>query len=234
MPESAERIFGLSAAEWQAVWLSLRVAVLSVLFSLPLAVLVGWILARLRFFGKPVIDSIVHLPLVLPPVVTGYVLLILFGVQGPIGELLLKWFGWRLVFSTEAVTLATAVMTFPLLVRAVRLAVSAVDPGLEQAARTLGAKPLDRFFSVTLPLMMPGIAAGALTAFAAGLGEFGAVITFAANIPGETQTLPLAIYAALQVPGGETTAARLSMVSFGLALLTLFIADRIAQARASQ
>jgi molybdate transport system permease protein len=171
----------------------------------------------------------VHLPLVLPPVVVGWMLLVLFGVRGPIGAPLEAWFGIRLVFTTEGAALATAVMSFPLIVRAVRLGLEAVDPGLEAAARTLGAGPVDRFVTITLPLMAPGILAGAVTAFAAGLGEFGAVITFASNIPGETQTLPLAIYAATQTPGGEGTAARLAAVSFALAVVGLLLAEAIAR-----
>jgi molybdate transport system permease protein len=218
----------LTPEEWRAVALSLEVALKSILISLPIAILVGWLLGRRRFFGKSVVDAVVHLPFVLPPVVTGYVLLLLFGVKGPLGALLDDWFGVRLAFTTAGATLATAVMTFPLMVRAIRLSAGAVDRGLEEAARTLGAGPIDRFLSITLPLMVPGIAAAAMTAFAAALGEFGAVITFAASIPGETQTLPLAIYGALQTPGGEATAARLSVVSFVLALTALFASERIA------
>ncbi len=225
----ARSFLALSSEEWQAVALSLRVAVCSVLFSLPPAILVGWLLGRNRFLGKSVFDAFVHLPFVLPPVVTGYLLLLVFGVHGPLGGLLNDWFGIRLAFTTAGAVLATAVMTFPLMVRAIRLSAGAVDRKLEDAARTLGARPLDRFFSVTLPLMAPGIAAGAMTAFAAALGEFGAVITFAASIPGETQTLPLAIYGALQSPGGEAVAARLSLVSFALALVALILSERIAR-----
>ena len=222
------RFLTLTPEEWTAVALSLEVALKSILFSLPIAILTGWLLGRRRFFGKSVVDAFIHLPFVLPPVVTGYVLLLLFGVKGPVGALLNDWFGFRFAFTTAGAVLATAVMTFPLMVRAIRLSAGAVDRGLEDAARTLGAGPVDRFLSVTLPLMIPGIAAAAMTAFAAALGEFGAVITFAASIPGETQTLPLAIYGALQVPGGEETAARLSIVSFILALTALFVSERIA------
>lgn len=225
MTEPNSFLAPLSSAEWQAIRLSLQVALASVILGLPLAVLTGWLLGRTRFIGKPLLDALVHLPIVLPPVVIGYLLLLLFGIKGPFGSLLDQWLGVRLVFTTNAVILATIVMTFPLLVRAARLALDAVDPGLEDAARTLGAKPLDRFFSITLPLMGPGIGAGAVTAFAAGLGEFGAVITFAANIPGETQTLPLAIYTAMQSPGGEVAAARLSLVSFALAIIGLIAAE---------
>jgi molybdate transport system permease protein len=228
LTDDARSFLALTPEEWQAVALSLRVAVCSVLFSLPPAILVGWLLGRSRFFGKSVFDAFVHLPFVLPPVVTGYLLLLVFGVRGPVGAALNELFGIRLAFTTSGAILATAVMTFPLMVRAIRLSAGSVDRKLEDAARTLGARPLDRFFSITLPLMAPGVAAGAMTAFAAGLGEFGAVITFAASIPGETQTLPLAIYGALQSPGGEAVAARLSFVSFALALVALFLSERIA------
>jgi molybdate transport system permease protein len=219
----------LAAEEWAAVRLSLEVATRSVLVSLLPAIAVAWLLARGRFPGRLLLDALVHLPLVVPPVVVGWALLMAFGIRGPIGGPLHDWFGIRLVFTTEGAALATAVMSFPLIVRAVRLALEHVDPGLEAAARTLGAGPLDRFLTVTLPLMSPGILAGAVTAFAAGLGEFGAVITFASNIPGETQTLPLAIYAATQTPGGEATAARLAAISFALAVGGLLLAELLAR-----
>ena len=222
-------MLGLGAEEWQAVRLSLEVATRSVAVSLLPAVATAWLLVRGRFPGRMLLDALVHLPLVVPPVVVGWALLMLFGVRGPIGAPLNDWFGIRLVFSTEGAALATAVMSFPLIVRAVRLGLENVDPGLEAAARTLGAGPFDRFVTITLPLMAPGILAGAVTAFAAGLGEFGAVITFASNIPGETQTLPLAIYAATQTPGGESVAARLAFVSFTLAVAGLLLAEVIAR-----
>jgi molybdate transport system permease protein len=219
----------VSAEEWQAVRLSLEVATRSVATSLLPAIGIAWLLARKRFVGRSLLDALVHLPLVVPPVVVGWGLLMLFGVRGPIGAPLNDWFGIRLVFTTDGAALATAVMSFPLIVRAVRLGLENVDPGLEAAARTLGAGPLDRFVTVTLPLMSPGILAGAVTAFAAGLGEFGAVITFASNIPGETQTLPLAIYTATQTPGGDATAARLAAISFGLAMAGLLLAELVAR-----
>jgi molybdate transport system permease protein len=222
-------MLGLGAEEWQAVRLSLEVATRSVAVSLLPAVATAWLLVRGRFPGRMLLDALVHLPLVVPPVVVGWALLMLFGVRGPIGAPLHDWFGIRLVFSTEGAALATAVMSFPLIVRAVRLGLENVDSGLEAAARTLGAGPFDRFVTITLPLMAPGILAGAVTAFAAGLGEFGAVITFASNIPGETQTLPLAIYAATQTPGGEAVAARLAFVSFTLAVAGLLLAEVIAR-----
>ncbi len=203
------------------------VAARAVGFGLPVAILMAWVLTRYRFVGRPVLNALVHLPMVLPPVVTGWLLLILFGVRGPIGILLHDWFGIRLVFTTAGATLACAVMTFPIMVRSVRLSLEAVDGGLEQAARTLGAGWFDRLINITLPLASPGILVGAIVAYATCLGEFGAVITFAASIPGQTQTLPLAIYAALQVPGGEAKAAELSMVSLTLALAGLLLSEWI-------
>jgi len=185
----------------------------------------AWMLSRFRFPGRPLLNALVHLPMVLPPVVTGWLLLLVFGVRGPAGALLLQWFGVRLAFTSAGASLACAAMTFPIMVRAVRLAIEAIDPGLEQAARTLGAGRLDRLVTITLPLAGPGILVGAVVAFATCLGEFGAVITFAASIPGETRTLPLAIYAALQVPGGEAIAARLAAISFALALAGLLVSE---------
>ena len=219
----------LSPDEWEAVRLTLGVSARAVGFALPPAVAMAWLLARVRFPGRSVVNAFAHLPLVLPPVVTGWLLLLLFGLRGPVGSWLHEWFGIRLVFTTAGAALATAVMSFPLMVRAIRLSLEAVDPGLEAAARTLGAGRWDRFATVTLPLMAPGILAGAVVAFAAALGEFGAVITFVSNIPGATQTLPLAIYSALQAPGGEATAAKLSAVSFVLAMAGLSLSELIAR-----
>src|SRR5215469_4033545 len=218
-----------SSAELEALRLSLEVAVRSVGFSLPVAVLVAWVLTRARFPGRILLDAFVHLPLVLPPVAVGYVLLLLFGVRGPIGGWLRRHLGIELAFSTAGAALATAVMTFPLMVRAMRIALESVDRGLEAAARTLGAGPLDRFFTITLPLMLPGILAGVVTAFAAGLGEFGAVITFAANIPGVTRTIPLALYTAIQSPNGDPVALRLAILSLILGLLGLLAAELLAR-----
>jgi molybdate transport system permease protein len=201
------------------------VAARAVGFGLPLAVVTAWLLARCRFPGHGLLNALVHLPLVLPPVVTGWLLLIVFGVRGPIGVLLYDWFGIRLAFTTAGAALACAVMTFPVMIRSIRLSLEAADLGLEQAARTLGAGRLDRLFSITLPLASPGILVGGIVAYATCLGEFGAVITFAANIPGQTQTLPLAIYTALQVPGGESKAAELSLVSLTLALVGLLLSE---------
>jgi molybdate transport system permease protein len=219
----------LTAAELDAIRLSLSIAARSVLVSLPIAILFAWLLARGRWRGKVLLDALVHLPLVLPPVVVGYVLLLLFGVRGPIGQWLDSMFGIRLIFTSSGAALATAVMSFPLMVRAIRISLEGVDGGLEDAARTLGAGPWDRFVSITLPMMLPGILAGAVTAFAAGLGEFGAVITFVSNIPGETRTLPLALYTALQTPGGESLAARLATISFTLGLAGLLASEFIAR-----
>jgi molybdate transport system permease protein len=219
----------MTAAEIDAVRLSLSVALRSVLVSLPFAIAVAWLLARYKPRGRLLLDALVHLPLVLPPVVVGYLLLLVFGMRGPVGSWLYEHFGVQLIFTSAGAALATAVMSFPLMVRAIRISLEGVDPGLEDAARTLGAGPWDRFFTITLPLMLPGILAGAVTAFAAGLGEFGAVITFVSNIPGETRTLPLALYTALQTPGGDALAARLASISFSLGLGGLLVSELIAR-----
>lgn len=218
----------LSPAELDALLLSLKVALRAVAFSLPVAILVAWVLVRARFPGIWLLDALVHVPLVMPPVVVGYVLLLLFGIRGPLGAALYDWFGIRLVFTAAGASVATAVMSFPLMVRAVRLSFEAIDRGLEDAARTLGAGPIDRLVTITLPLALPGILSGAVIAYAASLGEFGAVITFVSNVPGETQTLPLAIYSATQTPGGEAAAARLAAISFGLALAGLILSELLA------
>lgn len=223
----------LSAQEWTAVGLSLKVAFWATLISLPVGVAVAMALARGDFIGKQLLNGLVHLPLILPPVVTGYLLLIAFGRQGAIGSLLERWFDIVLAFRWTGAVLAAAVMAFPLMVRAIRLAIEAVDPKLEQAAATLGANRLWTFTFVTLPLILPGIIAGVVLAFAKAMGEFGATITFVANIPGETQTLPSAVYAFLQVPGGETSAMRLVVVSIIVAIAALavseFVATRVAR-----
>lgn len=219
----------LTPSESEALRLSLGVATRSVVFSLPLAIGIAWLLTRRRFVGRTLLDALVHLPLVLPPVVVGYALLLLFGNRGVIGSWLHSAFGIELVFTRSGAALATAVMSFPLMVRAMRISLENVDRGLEDAARTLGARPLDRFATITLPLMLPGILAGAITAFSAALGEFGAVITFVANIPGETRTLPLALYTALQSPGGEHAAARLAGLSLGLGLSGLLLSEWFAR-----
>lgn len=219
----------LTDTELQALQLSLSVALRSVLFSLPIAIAVAWLLTRRRFIGRTLLDALVHLPLVLPPVVIGYLLLLLFGARGPIGRWLLESFDVRLVFTSAGAALATAVMSFPLMVRSIRIALENVDRGLEDAARTLGAGAWDRFCTITLPLMAPGVLAGAITAFAAGLGEFGAVITFVGNVPGETRTLPLALYSALQTPDGDALAARLASMSLMLGLSGLLLSEWLAR-----
>lgn len=208
----------LRPSERVALLLSLDVSVRSVLLCLPAAIAVAWVLSRRRFFGRVLVDALVHLPLVLPPVAVGYLLLVLFGARGPIGGWLHRVFGIDLIFTRNGAALATAVMTFPVMVRAIRLSLENVDHGLEEAARTLGAGRLDRFATITLPLILPGILAGTIMAFSAGLGEFGAVITFVSNIPGETRTLPLALYTALQSPGGGAAAARFAAISFTLGI----------------
>ena len=183
----------LNEYEWQAVILSLKVSTVAVAASLPFGILMAWVLVRCRFPGKSLLDSLIHLPLVLPPVVVGYLLLISMGRKGIIGEWLYNWFGFSFTFSWRGAALAAAVVAFPLMVRAIRLALEAVDMRLEQAARTLGASPLRVFFTITLPLSLPGIIVGTVLAFARSLGEFGATITFVSNIPGETRTIPLAM-----------------------------------------
>ena len=219
----------LSAGETEALYLSLSVAARSVCLSLPFAVLLAWLLTRRRFLGRTVLDAFVHLPLVLPPVVVGYLLLLLFGARGPIGAWLERLFGIELIFTRNGAALATAVMSFPLMVRAIRISLENVDRGLEDAARTLGAGAVDRFATITLPLTLPGVLAGAITAFSAALGEFGAVITFVSNIPGETRTLPLALYSALQTPGGDSAAARLAIISCVLGLAGLLLSEWFAR-----
>jgi molybdate transport system permease protein len=223
-------VIQLNAAEWQALHLSLSIALRSVAFSLPPAIAVAWLLTRRTFPGRLLFDAVVHLPLVLPPVLIGYLLLLLFGIRGPIGAWLYDNFDVRLAFTSAGAALATATMSFPLMVRSIRIALENVDRGLEEAARTLGARPVDRFCTITLPLMLPGVLAGAITAFSAGLGEFGAVITFAGNVSGETRTLPIALYSALQMPDGDAQAARLAVVSFSLGLAGLLVAEVIARA----
>lgn len=215
----------LSEAEWMAMVTSLSVALRALAFTLPLALGLGWLLARRRFPGRALLDALVHSPLVLPPVVVGYLLLLLLGVEGPIGHWLDAVLGIRLVFTTNGAALAAGVVALPIMVRTIRLSIEAIDPRLEMAARSLGARPLDRFLTVTLPLAFPGVLAAALLGFALCLGEFGAVITFAANVPGETQTLALAIYGALQTPGGESMALRLTFISLTIAVVALLGAE---------
>jgi len=219
----------LTDAEWQAIALSLRVALVSVAGSLPLGVAMAWLLARRQFPGKLLLDGLVHLPLVVPPVVVGYGLLVLLGRRGPIGGWLHDELGITLIFTWKGAALASAVMGFPLMVRAIRLSLEAVDRRLEAAARTLGAGPFDVFLSVTLPLALPGVLVGSVLAFARGLGEFGATIIFVGNIPGETRTIPIAIYTATQEPGGDIAALRLSIVALLLSLIALVASELLAR-----
>jgi molybdate transport system permease protein len=211
--------------EIEALKLSIQIAFAAVGFSLPVAVCVAWLLARRNFMGKSILDGIVHLPLILPPVVVGYVLLVSLGRNGFIGGLLHDLFGITLAFTWKGAAVAAAVMAFPLMVRAIRLSLESVDQGLEQAARTLGAGPLRVFATVTLPLASPGILAGAILGFARSLGEFGATITFVSNIPGETRTLPIALYTLTQIPGGEAGAFRLVIISIVVAFAALLASE---------
>ncbi len=219
--------FTLTPVEADALWLSLKVAFWAVCASLPFGVALAWALSRLSFPGKSLLDGVLHLPLVLPPVVIGYLLLVTLGRNGTVGKALYEHFGISIAFTWKGAVVASAVMAFPLLVRAVRLSLDAVDRGLEMAARTLGAGPLRVFFTITLPLAVPGIVSGMVLAFARSLGEFGATITFVANIPGQTQTLPLALYTLTQVPNGEAAAMRLCVIAIGIALAALIGANAL-------
>ena len=215
----------LTQPEMTALWLSLKVAGVAVIIALPLAVWAAWILSRKRFLGKWLIEGLIHLPLVLPPVVVGYVLLLAFGRNGWLGGALRECCGISIAFTWVAAAIAAGVMGFPLMVRAIRLAFDAVDSGIENAARTLGASPRRVFFTIALPLAAPGVVAGTILGFARALGEFGATIAFAANIPGETRTLPLAIYTALQSPDGEDIAFRLAVISAIVALIAVALSE---------
>lgn len=215
----------LTAEEWGVVALSLKVSLVAVAATLPIAYALAWLLARRRFPGRILLDAVVHLPLVVPPVVTGWLLLVLFGRTGPIGGWLEAQLGVTLVFRWTGAALAAAIMALPLMVRAMRLSIEAVDRRLVDAARSLGAKPWRAFLTITLPLSAPGVAAGAMLGFARSLGEFGATITFASNIAGETRTLPLAIYSGLQMPGAEAFVARLSVISIVLSIAALVVSE---------
>ena len=224
----------LTPFEVEALKLSLLVAFGSVVASLPFGIAIAWLLARYNFYGKTLLDGLVHLPLVLPPVVIGYLLLLLLGRRGPIGGWLYEMFGVTIVFTWQGAALAAAVMAFPLMVRANRLALELVDRRLEAAARTLGASPMMVFATVTLPLIAPGILTGVVLAFARSLGEFGATITFVSNVPGETRTLPLALFTLLQMPGGEAGAIRLVIISVALALAALVVSEILARRMATR
>jgi len=219
----------MTAAEWEIITLSLKVSGVAVLLTMPIAFALAWLLARGRFPGKIILDALVHLPLVLPPVVTGWLLLIAFGNNGPVGRWLAQWLGFTFMFSWTGAALAAAIMALPLMVRAMRLSIEAVDPRLEAAARTLGASPWRSFLTITLPLARPGLLAGAVLGFARSIGEFGATITFVSNIPGETQTIPLAIYGALQLPGNEAAVTRLAIIAVALSLGALIISEWLAR-----
>lgn len=223
----------LGPQEWQAVALSLKVAIWATVFALPLGLFVAYALARWSFPGKQIVNGLVHLPLILPPVVTGYLLLLTFGLRAPVGSLL-QDIGIVFAFRWTGAALAAGIMGFPLMVRAMRLSIEAVDPKLEQAASTLGASRMWVFLTITLPLILPGVIAGALLAFAKAMGEFGATITFVSNIPGRTQTLPSAIYEFLQVPGGEASALRLVFVSITVAMGALILSEWLARRAAKR
>ncbi|MGE3832624.1 MAG: molybdate ABC transporter permease subunit [Parvibaculaceae bacterium] len=222
-------MLGFSDADWTAIFLSLRVASVATLASLPVGIFLAWLLARREFPGKTLLNGIVHLPLVMPPVVTGYLLLLTFGRKGPAGAFLDHCCGIVFSFRWTGAALAAAVMGLPLMVRAVRLTIEGIDRRLEQAAGTLGASPLSVFATVTLPLALPGILAGSILSFAKALGEFGATITFVSNIPGETQTIPAAIYTLTQVPGGDAEALKLTGVAIAISLVALIASEALAR-----
>ena len=215
--------------ELDAIYLSVKISTVAVLASLPLGIFCAWVLSRKQFIGKSFLDGLIHLPLVLPPVVIGYVLLVLMGRQGVIGQWLDTHFGFSFSFSWQGAALASGIVAFPLLVRSIRLSLDFVDRELEQAARTLGASPFRVFMTITLPLMFPGIISGLLLAFARSLGEFGATITFVSNIPSETQTIPLSMFAFLETPGAEASVARLCAISIAIALSALFVSEFISR-----
>ncbi len=223
----------LGPAEIEALKLSLRVSFWATLATLPFGIIVAYALARWRFPGRQVLNGLVHLPLILPPVVTGYLLLLTFGIQGPLGRFLAE-FGIVVAFRWTGAALAAGIMAFPLMVRAIRLSVEAVDPKLEQAGATLGASRAMVFLTVTLPMILPGVIAGAILAFAKAMGEFGATITFVSNIPGQTQTLPSAVYAFLQVPGGEAAATRLVLISIVIAMSALLLSEYVGRRAAAR
>ena len=219
----------ITPEEWTAIRLSIRVAVIATLISTPLGIAVAWLLARRDFWGKPLVDAVIYLPLVLPPVVTGYLLLVMLGKRGVLGSFLAEHFGIVFAFRWTGAALACGVMSFPLLVRPIRLSIEAVDRRLEQAASTLGASPLKVFATVTMPLALPGILAGMVLGFAKAIGEFGATITFVSNIPGETQTISSAIYSLLQTPDGDAAASRLVLISIGIAVVALILSEWFAR-----
>jgi molybdate transport system permease protein len=229
LPDERVTVLDLSPAEWTAVLLSLRIALVATAFALPFGIAIGWLLARKEFWGKTLLDGLVYLPLVLPPVVTGYLLLISFGRKGPIGAFLADHFGIVFSFRWTGAALSCGIVGFPLMVRPIRLALEAIDRRLEEAAGTLGASRVLVFLTITLPLALPGIIAGAVLCFARALGEFGATITFVSNIPGETQTISAAIYTLMQIPGGDAAAGRLVLFAIILALAALVVSEWFAR-----
>ena len=222
-------MFFFSQPELNAIYLSLEIATIAILFALPVAILIAWILSRKQFWGKQLLNGIVHLPLVLPPVVIGYLLLIMMAKRGAIGQYLWEWFGFSFSFSWRGAVLASAVMAFALMVRSIKQAFDAIDPKLEQAARTLGASPLKVFFTLNLPLSFSGVIAGAVLGFARSLGEFGATITFVSNIPNQTQTIPAALFTFIETPDGELAAARLCAVAIVISLIALSTSEWLAE-----
>ncbi|EIJ68831.1 MULTISPECIES: molybdate ABC transporter permease subunit [Pasteurellaceae] len=229
MFESIINYFQFSQSELNAISLSIKVAVVAIISSLPFAIFIAWLLARKEFWGKSILNGIVHLPLVLPPVVIGYLLLASMGRNGIIGKHLLEWFGFTFGFSWYGAALASAVVAFPLVMRSIRLALESVDFKLEQAARTLGASSVRVFFTITLPLSLPGILAGVILGFARSLGEFGSTITFVSNIPNVTQTIPLAMYSYIETPGAEDSAARLCIIAIIISLISLLLSEWLAK-----
>jgi molybdate transport system permease protein len=219
----------LSAEDWSIVALSLRVSLVAVFATLPFAFALAWLLARGRFPGKLLIDALVHLPLVLPPVVVGWLLLLAMGPLGPIGQWLDSWFGVSVMFRWTGAAIAAGIMALPLMVRAIRLSIEGVDRRIEDAARTLGASATYSFFTILLPLSLPGVLTAIILGFARTIGEFGATITFVSNVPGETRTLPIAIYGALQVPGGDATVWRLALISIALSLIALVLSEALSR-----
>ena len=222
-------MFFFSQPELNAICLSLKVATIAILFALPVAIFIAWILSRKQFWGKQLLNGIVHLPLVLPPVVIGYLLLIVMAKRGAIGQYLWEWFGFSFSFSWRGAVLASAVMAFPLMVRSIKQAFDAIDPKLEQAARTLGASPLKVFFTLNLPLSFSGVIAGAVLGFARSLGEFGATITFVSNIPNQTQTIPAALFTFIETTDGELAAARLCAIAIVISLIALSASEWLAE-----
>jgi molybdate transport system permease protein len=228
-------ILSVTPAEWSAIMISLKVSCISTLVAFPVAVATGWMLARNRFFGKSVIEGILHLPLVMPPVTTGFLLLLIFGTQGYLGGWLYKNFNIRLAFNQTAAVMAAIVVSFPLMTRSMRTAIEMVDPRMEAASRTLGVSPFGTFMRITFPLALPGIISGTVLGFARALGEFGATITFAGNIEGETRTIPMAVYSYMQTPGKESATLRLVFISALIALFAMILAEYLnKQVRKSQ